>query len=228
MVKGSSEFYAHSVRGRPEEAWEALRDHLLSVGDRAAGFAAPFGWAEAARAVGLLHDIGKCSAAFQAYIRGDRSSGADHSTAGARGDPARCAGAGRGYVLGRPPGAMFNVKHAHTALMPFVFPRPSSIRTRVEQAYSQGRNRRRTHANPRSSPSWRRLLTGFGSAEPSRPSRTPAGPVHADGPDRRRPDVRIALLRAGARPATRPAAGRCVSSQRRMADRTTPDPRRDR
>src|SRR5439155_16691472 len=48
-----------------------------------------FGWKEAARVAGQLHDIGKCSAAFQAYIRrareGDeRTRGPDHSTAGAR------------------------------------------------------------------------------------------------------------------------------------------------
>lgn len=79
--------YAHSLPGRPPATWETLRDHLLAVAAQAAEFATPFGWAEAARCAGLLHDIGKCSAAFQAYIKGghdNAAKGPDHSTAGAR------------------------------------------------------------------------------------------------------------------------------------------------
>ena len=84
-----STIFAHSLRDRPTEDWEPLSHHLAAVGDRAAEFAEAFGWKEAARVAGRLHDIGKCSAAFQAYIRrpqeGDkRSRGPDHSTAGAR------------------------------------------------------------------------------------------------------------------------------------------------
>jgi CRISPR-associated endonuclease Cas3-HD len=81
--------YAHSLPGRPIEEWEKLSDHLEAVAARAAGFAAVFGWAEMARAAGLLHDIGKCSNEFLAYI--ERSAAGegglrspDHSTAGAR------------------------------------------------------------------------------------------------------------------------------------------------
>jgi len=48
----------------------------------AANFAAPFGWAEWAKLAGQLHDIGKASDAFLAYIRGKGPS-PDHSTAGA-------------------------------------------------------------------------------------------------------------------------------------------------
>src|SRR4051794_19103819 len=55
-----------------------------AVGERAACFAEPFGWAEAARLAGWLHDIGKLTAEFQAYIRDERNSGGDHSTAGAQ------------------------------------------------------------------------------------------------------------------------------------------------
>ena len=81
--------YAHSLPNEPPERWETLADHLIAVGERAAGLATPFGWAEAARAAGLLHDTGKASDAFQAYIaqpRGDAGGpkGPDHSTAGAR------------------------------------------------------------------------------------------------------------------------------------------------
>jgi CRISPR-associated endonuclease/helicase Cas3 len=81
--------FAHSLEGHPVSEWEPLSHHLAAVGERAAAFAAAFGWAEAARAAGQLHDIGKCSAAFQAYIAapGDENTsrrGPDHSTAGAR------------------------------------------------------------------------------------------------------------------------------------------------
>jgi len=82
--------FAHSLDGRPSGEWEPLSHHLAAVGGRAARFAAAFGWGETARAAGLLHDIGKCSAAFQAYIArprndaGGGSRGPDHSTAGAR------------------------------------------------------------------------------------------------------------------------------------------------
>ncbi len=74
--------YAHSLPGRPLDEWELLDVHLPGVADLAAEFAQPFGWGSAARIGGLLHDIGKTSAEFQAYIHGEGSS-PDHSTAGA-------------------------------------------------------------------------------------------------------------------------------------------------
>ncbi|MDR3533710.1 MAG: CRISPR-associated endonuclease Cas3'' [Rhodopila sp.] len=82
--------FAHSLDGQPISKWERLSDHLAAVAGRAANFAAVFGWPEAARAAGQLHDIGKCSVAFQAYISAQRDGatggrrGPDHSTAGAR------------------------------------------------------------------------------------------------------------------------------------------------
>lgn len=81
--------YAHSLERQPTERWERLSDHLAAVATRAAEFAVVFGWSEAARTAGLLHDIGKASAAFQAYIAHPRMEaggpkGPDHSTAGAR------------------------------------------------------------------------------------------------------------------------------------------------
>src|SRR6266851_2282669 len=78
-----SSIFAHSLRDRPIEDWEPLSHHLAAVGNRAAEFATEFGWEEASRVAGRLHDIGKCSAAFQAYIRGERDRGGDHSSAGA-------------------------------------------------------------------------------------------------------------------------------------------------
>ena len=79
--------YAHSVPDRPAEEWESLAAHLAAVAEQAAVFGAAFGWATAARAAGLLHDIGKCSGQFQAYIRRPHAPGrrgGDHSIAGAR------------------------------------------------------------------------------------------------------------------------------------------------
>jgi len=80
--------YAHSLEDHPQTDWEPLAHHLVAVGARAADHAAPFGGGVLARAMGLLHDIGKCSASYQAYIRRPSSPGAakgpDHSTAGAQ------------------------------------------------------------------------------------------------------------------------------------------------
>lgn len=74
--------HAHSLPGEPESKWELLSAHLADVAEHAAAFAVPFGVEQVARAAGLLHDIGKCSAEYQAYIRGAGPS-PDHSTAGA-------------------------------------------------------------------------------------------------------------------------------------------------
>lgn len=81
-------YFAHSVSGMPETAWEPLAHHLAAVGERAAKFAAEWGGADLTRAMGLLHDIGKCSEAYQRYIRqpegGGAMKGPDHSSAGAK------------------------------------------------------------------------------------------------------------------------------------------------
>ena len=80
----SDTLFAHSLSGRPFTEWERLADHLAAVGHAAGERGEAFGWGEAARAAGMLHDIGKASAAFQAYIRApDRPGHIDHSTAGA-------------------------------------------------------------------------------------------------------------------------------------------------
>ena len=81
--------YAHSVPGRTAEHWETLQDHLADVGTRSEALGRHFGFGGLARLAGLLHDIGKCSDLFQAYIAADKASaegvrGPDHSTAGAR------------------------------------------------------------------------------------------------------------------------------------------------
>lgn len=79
---GISRFYAHSLEGRPEDAWQGLAEHLHGVAERAAAFAAHFGAAETAYAAGLLHDLGKYTEPFQQRLRGGQR--VDHATWGAR------------------------------------------------------------------------------------------------------------------------------------------------
>lgn len=78
------EAYAHSLIGRPLELWERLSDHQLAVAELARRFAESFGWGKVAETAGFLHDIGKLSPEFQAYIRQQAATGGDHSSAGAR------------------------------------------------------------------------------------------------------------------------------------------------
>lgn len=61
---------------------QTVAEHLLGTAALAAGFGSAFGAEEDARLAGLLHDIGKCSDAFQARLRGGPR--CDHSTAGAQ------------------------------------------------------------------------------------------------------------------------------------------------
>lgn len=71
---------------RESEEDQALEDHLSGVADLASKFMATLGLESVGRLVGLLHDLGKASEAFNEYIRGegDYSRGEiDHSTAGA-------------------------------------------------------------------------------------------------------------------------------------------------
>ncbi|MEK6542145.1 MAG: CRISPR-associated helicase Cas3' [Pseudomonadota bacterium] len=77
--------FAHSIVGSVESDWESLADHLALVGQMAARFAGRFGADVLGDVAGRLHDIGKMSAAFQGYIRGNGAlKGPDHATAGAK------------------------------------------------------------------------------------------------------------------------------------------------
>lgn len=76
----SHDVFAHSLP-TPED-WERLDSHLAGVGRHASRRGDCFGRQALAEAAGVLHDIGKASEAFQAYIRGEGPS-PDHSTAGA-------------------------------------------------------------------------------------------------------------------------------------------------
>lgn len=79
----SIRWYAHSAQGRDEAEWQGLKDHLEGVGALASDFAASFHASELAFCAGLLHDLGKYSAEFQARLRGS-SQKVDHATWGAR------------------------------------------------------------------------------------------------------------------------------------------------
>ena len=75
-------YYAHSL-DKDESEWQKLQDHLVAAGDLASGFAAEFGASPMAQTAGLLHDLGKYSAKFQARLRGSAET-VDHSIAGAK------------------------------------------------------------------------------------------------------------------------------------------------
>jgi CRISPR-associated endonuclease/helicase Cas3 len=84
--------YAHTAedsegRRLPESSgkWQPLADHLRNVADLAEKFAAPMGpqAAAEARLAGLLHDLGKYAARFQARLRDPRIHGINHWAAGA-------------------------------------------------------------------------------------------------------------------------------------------------
>jgi CRISPR-associated endonuclease/helicase Cas3 len=76
-------FFAHSGNSDDRSGWQMLRGHLVAVSALAAGKGAKFGAQKAAAIAGLLHDLGKYSAAFQRRLGGSGEP-VDHSTAGAQ------------------------------------------------------------------------------------------------------------------------------------------------
>ncbi len=74
-------FYAHSLKGKSKEQWQTLFEHLQRTANKAGEFAAYFGSQEWASFLGLLHDLGKYSLAFQKRLEGGKR--VDHSLAGA-------------------------------------------------------------------------------------------------------------------------------------------------
>ncbi len=75
---GTPEYLAHIAQdGRKQ----TVAEHLENTAMLCAGFAAAFGAEEQGRMIGLAHDIGKCSAAFQERLRGGNI--VDHASAGA-------------------------------------------------------------------------------------------------------------------------------------------------
>jgi len=65
--------YAHSCEDQPFENWQPLDIHAANVARLAAGFAASFQSSEWAAAAGWLHDIGKATDTFQAFLRWENS-----------------------------------------------------------------------------------------------------------------------------------------------------------
>lgn len=63
-----SEYYAHSLEGKPPKEWHKLEDHLKGTAELAAKFAAEFGCGEPGFLAGLRHDLGKYSANFQKML----------------------------------------------------------------------------------------------------------------------------------------------------------------
>lgn len=61
--------FAHSLKDRPIEAWQPLHSHLKQVASLAAEFCVEFDSADWGWNAGMLHDIGKASKVFQAYLR---------------------------------------------------------------------------------------------------------------------------------------------------------------
>lgn len=62
-------YYAHSKKDRPPEEWQPLDEHLKNVAEIAADFAGAFKSEDWAWNAGILHDIGKATNAFQAYLK---------------------------------------------------------------------------------------------------------------------------------------------------------------
>src|SRR5260370_3050692 len=76
-------YFAHSVEDQDRARWQGLADHLISVSELAAARASKFGAGRLGALSGMLHDLGKYTEGFQAYIAGNGES-VDHSTAGAQ------------------------------------------------------------------------------------------------------------------------------------------------
>lgn len=89
--------WAHSLKGHPPDHWQPLGQHLQNVSKQAASFAAVFSSSEWAGLAGLLHDLGKASDAFQAYLL--RSNGLDDSEYDAEGKPSNHSGAGAALAV---------------------------------------------------------------------------------------------------------------------------------
>lgn len=75
-------FYAHSLSDAGKEDWQRLATHLCHVGRLASARGDKLGLATVGSLAGMLHDLGKYTAAFQRRLEGGPR--VDHATAGAR------------------------------------------------------------------------------------------------------------------------------------------------
>ena len=62
--------YAHSLPDQPVSLWQSLEQHLRKSAQRAETFGRAFGAGDWAALAARLHDLGKASPEFQAYISG--------------------------------------------------------------------------------------------------------------------------------------------------------------
>jgi CRISPR-associated endonuclease/helicase Cas3 len=81
--QATSIYYSHTGNRSDGKDWQTLKDHLTSVAQLAQTRAKVFGAEDWAHLVGLLHDLGKYSPAFQQRLHGSKER-ADHATAGAK------------------------------------------------------------------------------------------------------------------------------------------------
>lgn len=88
--------YAHSREGKPKELWQTLPDHLTSVARLAQQFAEVFASGDWAWNAGWLHDLGKATNAFQAYLA--RSNELDDSEYDSDGSISNHASAGAAWA----------------------------------------------------------------------------------------------------------------------------------
>src|SRR5258705_13942087 len=88
-------YFAHSVEDQDRARWQGLAEHLISVSELAAARGSKFGAGRLGALSGMLHDLGKYTDGFQAYIAG-AGEGVDHFRHGAilRGQPRRDRGSG--------------------------------------------------------------------------------------------------------------------------------------
>jgi len=88
-----SQYFAHTLSGKPSADWQPLEQHLKETAEEAKEFASAFGAGDWGYLAGLWHDLGKYSDAFQnrlltiqdvdGHIE-TKPSRPDHSTAGAQ------------------------------------------------------------------------------------------------------------------------------------------------
>ena len=64
-----TEYYAHSLEGKPPSEWQRLDEHLNNVAVMARSFAEKFDCGALSFWLGLLHDIGKINLCFQSHIK---------------------------------------------------------------------------------------------------------------------------------------------------------------
>lgn len=79
----TTNYYAHSGANPDKSDWQTLSSHLVGVATQASQYASAFNASDMAYIVGLVHDLGKYTAKFQARLAGSPDK-TDHATAGAQ------------------------------------------------------------------------------------------------------------------------------------------------